>query len=117
MSTAKAVSTARRKHASFFIVMAVTQAEARTYEDVAVHRQPTPRASDRARHRWSQSTQYASHGYIRHDPSGAGRYHVLSRRGQAFAIAQTVQARPVTAPHDADVALARRAFDMMRRAL
>ncbi|CMK77984.1 acyl-CoA dehydrogenase family protein [Mycobacterium tuberculosis] len=111
----KWVST-NAKHASFFIVMAVTKPEARTYEKMSLFIVPADTPGIEIVRNvgvGAESTRHASHGYIRYHDVRVPADHVLGGEGQAFMIAQTRLGGGRIHHAMRTIALARRAFDMM----
>ncbi|MCV7176873.1 acyl-CoA dehydrogenase family protein, partial [Mycolicibacterium sphagni] len=83
------------RHASFFIVMAVTNPEARTRDKMSLFIVPaeTP-GIEIVRNvgvgtEGSGSADHGTHGYVRYTDVRVPLDHVLGGEGQAFAIAQT----------------------------
>lgn len=104
------------KHASFFIVMAVTKPEARTYEKMSLFIVPADTPGIEIVRNvgvGAESTRHASHGYIRYHDVRVPADHVLGGEGQAFMIAQTRLGGGRIHHAMRTIALARRAFDMM----
>ena len=104
------------KHASFFIVMAVTNPEVpHLRQDVAVHRSGRDTGHrDRPQcRRRSRVLEPASHGYVRYTDVRVPADHVLGGEGQAFMIAQTRLGGGRIHHAMRTIALARSAFDMM----
>jgi acyl-CoA dehydrogenase len=108
------------RHASFFIVMAVTNPEARTREKMSLFIVPagTP-GIDIIRNvgvglgEGSASANHGTHGYVRYTDVRVPDDHVLGGEGQAFAIAQTRLGGGRVHHAMRTIALAKRAFDMM----
>ncbi len=108
------------RHASFFIVMAVTNPDARTREKMSLFIVPaeTP-GIDIVRHvgvglgEGSSSSNHGTHGYVRYTDMRVPDDHVLGGEGQAFAIAQTRLGGGRVHHAMRTIALAKRAFDMM----
>jgi acyl-CoA dehydrogenase len=108
------------RHASFFIVMAVTNPEARTRDKMSLFIVPaeTPgieivRNVAVGYEGGSASADHGSHGYVRYTDVRVPFDHVLGGEGQAFAIAQTRLGGGRIHHAMRTIALARRAFDMM----
>ncbi len=78
------------KHATFFIVMAVTNPDAHTYEKMSLFIVPaeTP-GIEIVRNVGVGTDSHASHGYVRYADVRVPADHVLGGEGQAAAIAQT----------------------------
>ncbi len=104
------------RHASFFIVMAVTNPDARTREKMSLFIVPgqTP-GIEIIRHVGvgAESSNHGTHGYVRYTDVRVPDDHVLGGEGQAFAIAQTRLGGGRVHHAMRTIALARRAFDMM----
>ena len=104
------------RNAEFFIVMAVTNPEARTHQKMSLFIVPaeTP-GIEVIRHVGvgGESDERAGHGYIRYHDVRVPADHVLGGEGQAFAIAQTRLGGGRVHHAMRTIALARRAFDMM----
>lgn len=102
------------KHASFFIVMAVTAPEARTREKMSLFIVPaeTP-GIEIVRNVGVGTDSHATHGYLRYADVRVPADHVLGGEGQAFAIAQTRLGGGRVHHAMRTIALARSAFDMM----
>jgi acyl-CoA dehydrogenase len=104
------------RNAEFFIVMAVTNPEARTHQKMSLFIVPaeTP-GIEVIRHVGvgGESDERAGHGYIRYNDVRVPADHVLGGEGQAFAIAQTRLGGGRVHHAMRTIALARRAFDMM----
>ncbi|MGH3563211.1 MAG: acyl-CoA dehydrogenase, partial [Mycobacterium sp.] len=104
------------RHAAFFIVMAVTNPEARTHEKMSLFIVPagTP-GIDIVRNVGvgTESAEHASHGYVRYTDVRVPLDHVLGGEGQAFAIAQTRLGGGRVHHAMRTIAMARLAFDMM----
>lgn len=104
------------RYASFFIVMAVTNPDARTRDKMSLFIVPaeTPGiAIVRNVGVGGESSEHASHGYVRYNDVRVPADHVLGGVGQAFAIAQTRLGGGRVHHAMRTIALARRAFDMM----
>ncbi|MGY4708285.1 acyl-CoA dehydrogenase family protein [Mycolicibacterium sp. CBM1] len=104
------------RNAAFFIVMAVTNPEARTHQKMSLFIVPaeTP-GIDIIRNVGvgGESDDRAGHGYIRYHDVRVPADHVLGGEGQAFAIAQTRLGGGRVHHAMRTIALARKAFDMM----
>ncbi|KAA8968952.1 acyl-CoA dehydrogenase family protein [Mycobacterium sp.] len=102
------------RHASFFIVMAVTNPEARTREKMSLFIVPaeTP-GIEIVRNVGVGADAHATHGYVRYTDVRVPADHLLGGEGQAFAIAQTRLGGGRIHHAMRTIALARRAFDMM----
>ena len=104
------------RNAEFFIVMAVTNPEARTHQKMSLFIVPaeTP-GIEVIRHVGvgGESDERAGHGYIRYNDVRVPADHVLGSEGQAFAIAQTRLGGGRVHHAMRTIALARRAFDRM----
>lgn len=102
------------KHASFFIVMAVTNPDARTHDKMSLFIVPaeTP-GIEIIRNVGVGTDSHATHGYVRYTDVRVPDDHVLGGEGQAFAIAQTRLGGGRVHHAMRTIALARRAFDMM----
>jgi acyl-CoA dehydrogenase len=108
------------RHASFFIVMAVTNPAGRTRDKMSLFIVPaeTPgieivRNVAVGYEGGSTSADHGSHGYVRYTDVRVPFDHVLGGEGQAFAIAQTRLGGGRIHHAMRTIALARRAFDMM----
>ncbi|STZ60056.1 FadE1_3 [Mycolicibacterium tokaiense] len=104
------------RHASFFIVMAVTDAGARTRDKMSLFIVPaeTPGVEIiRNVGVGGESSEHGSHAYIRYHDVRVPLDHVLGGEGQAFAIAQTRLGGGRIHHAMRTIALARKAFDMM----
>ncbi len=104
------------RYASFFIVMAVTNPEARTHQKMSLFIVPaeTPGLEIvRNVGVGGESPDHASHGYVRYTDVRVPADHVLGGEGQAFAIAQTRLGGGRVHHAMRTIALARKAFDMM----
>lgn len=104
------------RHAAFYIVMAVTNPDARTRDKMSLFIVPaeTPGVEIvRNVGVGSESSDHASHGYVRYTDVRVPLDHVLGGEGQAFAIAQTRLGGGRIHHAMRTIALARRAFDMM----
>ena len=104
------------RYASFFIVMAVTNPEARTHQKMSLFIVPAETPGIEIVRNvgvGGESADRASHGYVRYTDVRVPADHVLGEEGQAFAIAQT-RLRGGRVHHAMrTIALARKAFDMM----
>ncbi|MBI3214283.1 MAG: acyl-CoA dehydrogenase family protein [Mycobacterium sp.] len=104
------------RHASFFIVMAVTNPEARTRDKMSLFIVPAETPGIEIVRNvgvGGESSEHASHGYVRYTDVRVPLDHVLGGEGQAFAIAQTRLGGGRIHHAMRTIALARRAFDMM----
>src|SRR6202161_1209525 len=104
------------KHASFFIVMAVTNPEGRTYDKMSLFIVPgeTPGIEIiRNVAVGGESGKHGSHGYVRYKDVRVPADHVLGGEGSAFMIAQTRLGGGRIHHAMRTIALARRAFGMM----
>jgi len=104
------------KHASFFIVMAVTKPDARTYDKMSLFIVPgeTPGIEIiRNVAVGGESGKHGSHGYVRYNDVRVPADHVLGGEGSAFMIAQTRLGGGRIHHAMRTIALARKAFDMM----
>jgi acyl-CoA dehydrogenase len=104
------------KHASFFIVMAVTDPDARTRDKMSQFIVPagTPGLEIiRNIGTGSEPPEHGSHGYVAYRDVRVPADHLLGGEGQAFAIAQTRLGGGRIHHAMRTIALARRAFDMM----
>ncbi|HYB34396.1 MAG TPA: acyl-CoA dehydrogenase family protein [Mycobacterium sp.] len=105
------------RHASFFIVMAVTNPDARTRDNkmsLFIVPAETPGIEIvRNVGVGAESSDHASHGYVRYTNVRVPADHVLGGEGQAFAIAQTRLGGGRIHHAMRTIALARLAFDMM----
>ncbi len=108
------------RHAEFFIVMAVTNPEARTRDKMSLFIVPadTPgleivRNVGVGLADGSGASSHATHGYVRYTNVRVPDDHLLGGEGQAFAIAQTRLGGGRVHHAMRSIALARRAFDMM----
>src|SRR6201993_4843044 len=102
------------KHATFYIVMAVTNPEARTRDKMSLFIVPaeTP-GIEIIRNVGVGTDSHAAHGYVRYADVRVPADHILGGEGQAFAIAQTRLGGGRIHHAMRSIALARRAFDMM----
>lgn len=104
------------KHASFYIVMAVTNPEARTRDKMSLFIVPAETPGIEIVRNigvGGESADHASHGYVRYTDVRVPADHVLGGEGQAFAIAQTRLGGGRIHHAMRTIALARKAFDMM----
>jgi len=104
------------KHASFFIVMAVTNPESRTYDKMSLFIVPaeTPGIEIvRNVGMGGESSNRGSHAYVRYNDVRVPADHVLGGEGQAFMIAQTRLGGGRIHHAMRTIALARSAFEMM----
>jgi acyl-CoA dehydrogenase len=108
------------RYASFYIVMAVTNPEARTHQKMSLFIVPadTPgveilRNVGVGLGGGEASSSHATHGYVRYTDVRVPADHVLGGEGQAFAIAQTRLGGGRVHHAMRTIALARKAFDMM----
>jgi acyl-CoA dehydrogenase len=106
------------RHASFFIVMAVTNPEARTRDKMSLFIVPAETPGIEIVRNVGvgfegSSASAASHGYVRYTDVRVPLDHVLGGEGQAFAIAQTRLGGGRIHHAMRTIALARKAFDMM----
>ena len=104
------------RHASFFIVMAVTNPEARTRDKMSLFIVPAETPGIEIVRNVAvggESSDHGSHGYVRYTDVRVPADHVLGGEGQAFAIAQTRLGGGRVHHAMRTIALARRAFDMM----
>ena len=104
------------KHASFFIVMAVTNPDARTRDKMSLFIVPAETPGIEIVRNigvGSESSEHASHAYVRYTDVRVPIDHVLGGEGQAFAIAQTRLGGGRIHHAMRTIAMARKAFDMM----
>lgn len=104
------------RHASFYIVMAVTNPDARTRDKMSLFIVPaeTPGVEIvRNVGVGGESGDHGTHGYVRYTDVRVPLDHVLGGEGQAFAIAQTRLGGGRIHHAMRTIALARKAFDMM----
>ncbi|WP_163756749.1 acyl-CoA dehydrogenase family protein [Mycobacterium botniense] len=104
------------RHASFFIVMAVTNPDARTREKMSLFIVPAETPGIEIVRNvgvGGESSDHASHGYVRYTDVRVPADHLLGGEGQAFAIAQTRLGGGRIHHAMRTIALARLAFDMM----
>jgi acyl-CoA dehydrogenase len=102
------------RHATFYIVMAVTNPDARTRDKMSLFIVPaeTP-GVDIIRNVGVGTESHATHGYVGYTDVRVPADHILGGEGQAFAIAQTRLGGGRIHHAMRTIALARRAFDMM----
>ena len=104
------------RFASFYIVMAVTNPEARTHQKMSLFIVPAETPGIEIIRNvgvGGESSAHASHGYVRYNDVRVPADHVLGGEGQAFAIAQTRLGGGRVHHAMRTIALARKAFDMM----
>ena len=104
------------RFASFYIVMAVTNPEARTHQKMSLFIAPAETPGIEIIRNvgvGGESSAHASHGYVRYNDVRVPADHVLGGEGQAFAIAQTRLGGGRVHHAMRTIALARKAFDMM----
>ena len=104
------------RHASFFIVMAVTNPDARTRDKMSLFIVPAETPGIEIIRNvavGSESADHGTHGYVRYTDVRVPLDHVLGGEGQAFAIAQTRLGGGRIHHAMRTIAMARRAFDMM----
>lgn len=104
------------RHASFFIVMAVTNPDARTRDKMSLFIVPAQTPGIEIIRNvavGSESADHGTHGYVRYTDVRVPLDHVLGGEGQAFAIAQTRLGGGRIHHAMRTIAMARRAFDMM----
>jgi acyl-CoA dehydrogenase len=104
------------RNASFFIVMVVTNPEARTHQKMSLFIVPAETPGIEIIRNvgvGGESDDRAGHGYIRYNDVRVPADHVLGGEGQAFAIAQTRLGGGRVHHAMRTIALARKAFDMM----
>ena len=104
------------RHATFFIVMAVTNPEARTRDKMSLFVVPAEAPGIeivRDVGVGAESSSHATHGYVRYTDVRVPADDVLGGEGQAFAIAQTRLGSGRIHHAMRSIALAKRAFDMM----
>jgi acyl-CoA dehydrogenase len=104
------------RHASFFIVMAVTNPDARTRDKMSLFIVPAETPGIEIVRNvgvGGESGDHGTHGYVRYTDVRVPLDHVLGGEGQAFAIAQTRLGGGRIHHAMRTIALARRAFDMM----
>jgi acyl-CoA dehydrogenase len=104
------------RHASFFIVMAVTDPDARTRDKMSLFIVPAETPGIEIVRNvgvGGESSDHATHGYVRYTDVRVPLDHLLGGEGQAFAIAQTRLGGGRIHHAMRTIALARKAFDMM----
>jgi acyl-CoA dehydrogenase len=104
------------KNAEFFIVMAVTKPDARTLDKMSLFIVPAETPGIEIIRNvgvGAESSEHASHGYIRYTDVRVPLDHVLGGEGQAFTIAQNRLGGGRVHHAMRSIALARLAFDMM----
>ncbi|PND56139.1 acyl-CoA dehydrogenase [Mycobacterium sp. ENV421] len=104
------------RNASFFIVMVVTNPEARTHQKMSLFIVPAETPGIEIIRNvgvGGESDDRAGHGYVRYNDVRVPADHVLGGEGQAFAIAQTRLGGGRVHHAMRTIALARKAFDMM----
>ncbi|MCX2929112.1 acyl-CoA dehydrogenase family protein [Mycobacterium sp. CVI_P3] len=104
------------RNAAFFIVMVVTNPEARTHQKMSLFIVPAETPGIEIIRNvgvGGESDDRAGHGYIRYNDVRVPADHVLGGEGQAFAIAQTRLGGGRVHHAMRTIALARKAFDMM----
>ncbi len=104
------------RHAAFFIVMAVTDPEARTRDKMSLFIVPAETPGIEIVRNVAvggEAAGHGSHGYVRYTDVRVPADHVLGGEGQAFAIAQTRLGGGRIHHAMRTIALARSAFDMM----
>ncbi len=104
------------RNASFFIVMVVTNPQARTHQKMSLFIVPAETPGIEIIRNvgvGGESDDRAGHGYIRYNDVRVPADHVLGGEGQAFAIAQTRLGGGRVHHAMRTIALARKAFDMM----
>jgi acyl-CoA dehydrogenase len=104
------------RHASFFIVMAVTNPDVSAYQGMSMFIVPaeTPGIETiRNVGVGQESSHEGSHGYLRYDNVRIPADHVLGGEGQAFVIAQTRLGGGRIHHAMRTIALLRQAFDLM----
>ncbi|CAN5689124.1 acyl-CoA dehydrogenase family protein [soil metagenome] len=104
------------RHASFYIVMAVTNPDARTRDKMSLFIVPAETPGIEIVRNvgvGGESSEHATHGYVRYTDVRVPLDHVLGGEGQAFAIAQTRLGGGRIHHAMRTIALARKAFDMM----
>jgi acyl-CoA dehydrogenase len=106
------------RHASFFIVMAVTNPDARTRDKMSLFIVPAETPGLEILRNVGvgavgSDSDHATHGYVRYTDVRVPADHVLGGEGQAFAIAQTRLGGGRIHHAMRTIALARKAFDMM----
>ncbi|MFA5708537.1 acyl-CoA dehydrogenase family protein [Mycolicibacterium sp.] len=107
------------RHASFFIVMAVTNPDARTRDKMSLFIVPAETPGIEILRNVGVGTEgsgasdHGTHGYVRYTDVRVPLDHVLGGEGQAFAIAQTRLGGGRIHHAMRTIAMARRAFDLM----
>ena len=104
------------RYATFYIVMAVTNPEARTHQKMSLFIVPADTPGIEIIRNvgvGGEPTAHASHGYVRYTDVRVPADHLLGGEGQAFAIAQTRLGGGRVHHAMRTIALARKAFDMM----
>ena len=104
------------RYATFYIVMAVTNPEARTHQKMSLFIVPADTPGIEIVRNvgvGGEATSHASHGYVRYTDVRVPADHLLGGEGQAFAIAQTRLGGGRVHHAMRTIALARKAFDMM----
>ncbi|BBY58597.1 acyl-CoA dehydrogenase family protein [Mycolicibacterium sarraceniae] len=104
------------RNASFFIVMVVTNPEARAHQKMSLFIVPAETPGIEIIRNvgvGGEAEDRAGHGYIRYNDVRVPADHVLGGEGQAFAIAQTRLGGGRVHHAMRTIALARKAFDMM----
>jgi acyl-CoA dehydrogenase len=104
------------RYASFYIVMAVTNPQARTHQKMSLFIVPAETPGIEIVRNvgvGGESSEHATHGYVRYSDVRVPADHVLGGEGQAFAIAQTRLGGGRVHHAMRTIALARKAFDMM----
>ena len=104
------------RHASFYIVMAVTNPDARTRDKMSLFIVPAETPGIQIVRNvgvGGESGDHGTHGYVRYTDVRVPFDHILGGEGQAFAIAQTRLGGGRIHHAMRTIALARKAFDMM----
>ncbi|CAN5700607.1 acyl-CoA dehydrogenase family protein [soil metagenome] len=104
------------RHATFYIVMAVTNPDARTRDKMSLFIVPAETPGIEIVRNvgvGGESGDHGTHGYVRYTDVRVPLDHVLGGEGQAFAIAQTRLGGGRIHHAMRTIALARKAFDMM----
>ena len=103
------------RHASFFIVMAVTNPEARTRDKMSLFIVPAEAPGIEIIRNVGVGTDFdhATHGYVRYDDVRVPGDHILGGEGQAFASHKPAWAVAASTTPCALSRWSRRAFDMM----
>jgi acyl-CoA dehydrogenase len=104
------------RHATFYIVMAVTDPDARTRDKMSLFIVPAETPGIEIVRNvgvGGESGDHGTHGYVRYTHVRVPLDHVLGGEGQAFAIAQTRLGGGRIHHAMRTIALARKAFDMM----